>query len=118
MAKYGGAKMCLEKRLVRTRQTIGTMKRVWASSEMQMSINLKVRFFLSNFLSVYGFETSKKNVSDKMLSMSQVDWLIEESTFFFDMMRRKQFENEQHVKNHFNVENTLKMSITVFVSVM
>lgn len=63
IAKDGGAKMCVENRIVKARQAFGMLKRIWASSKM--SRDLKLRFFWSNVMSVllYGGETWKTTSS-------------------------------------------------------
>lgn len=63
IAKDGGANLCVENRIVKARQAFGMMKRVWASPTM--SRDLKLRFLMSNVLSVllYGCETWKTTAS-------------------------------------------------------
>lgn len=63
IANDGGAKMCVDNRILKARQAFGMLKRVWASP--MMSRDLKLRFFWSNVMSVllYGGETWKTTPS-------------------------------------------------------
>lgn len=63
IAKDGGASMCAENRIKKARQAFGMLNGLWRTSHLTM--NLKMRFFRSNVLSVllYGSETWKTTPS-------------------------------------------------------
>lgn len=63
IAKDGGAGMCVDNRIMKARQAYGMLNGFWRSN--QISLNLKLRFFRSNVLSVllYGSETWKSTPS-------------------------------------------------------
>lgn len=63
IAKDGGASMCVENRITKARRAYGMLNGLWKSTHI--SLNLKLRFFRSNVLSVllYGSETWKATSS-------------------------------------------------------